>query len=71
MTEIEINYVPELNEIAIRYKQLKDLLEFIKDQEAINQDSRTAIYINIDREIKAIELELNEVKFEEDPDAQL
>ena len=71
MTEIEINYVPELNEIAIRYKQLKDLLEFIKDQEAINQDSRTAIYINIDREINAIELELNEVKFEEDPDAQL
>mgnify|MGYP003328931888 CR=1 FL=1 len=71
MTEIEINYVPELNEITIRYKQLKDLLEFIKDQEAINQDSRTAIYINIDREIKAIELELNEVKFEEDPDAQL
>lgn len=63
---VEIDYVPEINELAMRLVDLQTALAVLTEDDKITSDAKLAICSNLQREIDSIISELNQVKFEEE-----
>jgi hypothetical protein len=66
MEEIEIDYVPEINELAMRLVDLQTALAVLTEDDRIQSDAKVAVCLNLQREIDSITNELNQVKLEEE-----